>query len=328
MSLDRRQLLQTLAAITAAGDAHAVAGATTLTTDYHWPSAERIALWPQGAPGRSGYRAPALPPDWPAHFLRGIERPELHVFRPAHPDGRAVLVCPGGAYLFVSIQNEGLDVARALNASGITVFVLAYRLPCEGWLSRADVPLQDAQRAIRLIKHKATDFGIDPAEVGVMGFSAGGHLAATLATSWQDTVYSPVDAADLLSARPAHAALIYPVITLASPLGHTDSTRNLVGETPDTALLAHRSPEQRVNGQTPRVFLVHAADDGAVPSAHAELMHRSLRAAGIASELHLYERGDHAFGIGRPGTGSELWPALYGAWLTPSGHGSSKTSGA
>jgi acetyl esterase/lipase len=300
--------------MTATGKAQADATPRAAATEYRWPSRERLSLWPGDAPGHEGYRAPTLPHDWPQQFLRGIERPELHVFRPAEPVGRALLVCPGGAYLFVSRENEGLDVARAFNALGVTVFVLTYRLPCEGWHARADVPLQDAQRAIRLIRHRATQFGIDPDQVGVMGFSAGGHLAATLATSWQDAVYAPRDTVDLESARPAHAALIYPVITLTSPLGHADSTRNLLGEAPQAALVAHRSPEQRVDAKTPRVFLAHAADDDVVPVAHAELMHGALSAAGVSSEMHLFERGDHAFGIGRPGTGSALWPALYEAF--------------
>jgi len=315
MPVDRRTVLQGLAAMSAWPDGSSEAAAAKPATTPGWPSREVLRLWPGHAPGHAGFRVPDLPTDWPAHFLRGIDEPAVHVFRPEHPDGRSVLVCPGGAYLFVSIENEGVELARALNGFGITVFVLAYRLPCEGWSSRSDVPLQDAQRALRLIRHQASDFQINPEHLGVMGFSAGGHLAASLATAWSETVYAPVDAADAASALPAHAALIYPVISLRDGLTHVDSRRFLLGDTPSAELITRRSPEHHVGRTTPRCFITHACDDSVVPVEHARLFHTALTEAQVPSELHLFEAGEHAYGVGRPGTPSALWPALYDGWL-------------
>jgi acetyl esterase/lipase len=313
MSVDRRRFLQGGLAMAAAPFAQ---GATVnpASTVSGWPSAAVLPLWPGTPPGGGEHRSPDLPADWPPIFIRDVAAPALQVFRPTHPDGRAVLVCPGGAYLFVSIENEGVDVARTLNAMGVTVFVLVYRLPGEGWSNRADVPLMDAQRALRLIRHRASTWHIDADQVGVIGFSAGGHLAATLATANAEAVYTPVDAADTLSARPAHAALIYPVISMRADLTHGESRRQLLGDAPSAETLRRRSPEQNVTAQTPRTFIAHAGDDDVVPVEHALIMDRALRAAGVGSELHIFERGQHAFGIGRPKTPSALWPALYDAW--------------
>ncbi|MDO6416284.1 alpha/beta hydrolase [Sphingomonas sp. BIUV-7] len=191
-----------------------------------WPPREVIPLWPDRPPGRvAAFEIPAIPAGWtggawPASFLRRTSVPTLNVFRPARPNGAALLVCPGGSYVFVSAANEGVDVARVFNAIGVTVFVLSYRLPGEGWRERADVPLQDAQRAMRLIRQRAWTFGIRPDTVGVLGFSAGGQLAATLAADHAEQVYLPVDAADRESARPAYAGLIYPVILTSGAYAH------------------------------------------------------------------------------------------------------------
>ena len=316
MALDRRHILQGMASASLLGTAASPSRADAASVvSVRWPSAEIIPLWPDLAPGHAGFRQPELPSDWPARFLRGIERPEVHVFRPSHPDGRSVLVCPGGAYLFVSIENEGVDVANAFNAHGITVFVLAYRLPCEGWAAQADVPLQDAQRAMRVLRDRAHILGIDPAQLGILGFSAGGHLAATLATRWMKPTYAPVDAADRLSARPAHAAFIYPVITLQDPLTHHESRRNLLGDRATAAEIAEQSPELHVASDMPRCFIAHASDDEAVPVDHALLMQTALRQAQVRQEVHLFETGNHAFGIGIEGTPCAEWPRLYNAWL-------------
>ena len=305
--MNRRSLLQGLVALTMTPrtpDALA-------TAPRDWPPPETLRLWPSDAPGRAGYRAPTLPVDQPAEFLRAIEVPTLNVFRAPTPDGRALLVCPGGAYLFVSIANEGVDVARVFNPLGITVFVLAYRLPCEGWANRADVPLQDAQRAMRLIRANAGHFAIDPERLSVLGFSAGGHLAASLVTGWDEVVYAPVDDADTYAARPASAGLIYPVITLTMPHAHTGSRDNLLGVDAPPALVAQRSPELNVRDNTPPCFIAHAEDDGVVPIANAERMKAALDAKGVRAQFVRYAQGDHAFGVGRPGTGTGSWPRLF-----------------
>ncbi len=279
-----------------------------------WIDAEQIPLWPNGTPG-GGYAARDVPPDWPDIMVRNIDAPMLRVFRPDKPNGRALLSIPGGAYTFVSILNEGVDVARAMTARGYTVFVLTYRLPDEGWANREDVPLQDAQRAIRVIRANAARYGFDPAKVAAVGFSAGGHLGATLATGFAEQVYAPRDATDALDARPSAMALIYPVISVTAPVTHGESAMRLLGTTPSAGLIAKRSPAQHVTAQTPPVFLVHALDDKAVPAENSMIMLRALQAANRPVEMHLFEAGNHGFGVGRPDTPVSHWPALFAVWL-------------
>ena len=285
-----------------------------------WPPAEVIPLWPESPPGRiDGFEVPAVPEGWPggawpASFLRRTAMPTLNVFRPAKPNGEALLICPGGAYVFVSAAKEGVDVARLFTALGVTVFVLSYRLPGEGWHNRADVPLQDAQRAMRLIRSRAAAFAIRPDRVGVLGFSAGGHLAATLAVDHAETVYSPVDRADRESARPAYAGLIYPVILTTGPHVHARFRSELFGPSPSQALVARRSADRRVTSATPPCFIAHAADDTTVPVEHSLAMQAALRTAKIACEAHFFTEGQHGFGIGRAGQPNALWPQLFDAW--------------
>lgn len=283
-----------------------------------WAEAEVIRLWdgawadkPPGGPCQPAPRAPDLAPS----FLTGIAEPALHVFRPVRGNARALLVIPGGAYSFVSILNEGVDIARVFTALGYTVFVLAYRLPGEGWQHRADVPLQDAQRAIRLIRTRATIHAIDPHEIAVLGFSAGGHLAATLLTAHDEPVYPPRDAADRLDARPAQAGLIYPVIAMVPPSTHVLSAANLLGANPSAELIRRRSPAEHVTTQTPPAFLVHALDDPVVPYRNTMLFADAMRAADRPLEVHLFEEGGHGFGTGPANAPAGQWPALFAAWL-------------
>ena len=285
-----------------------------------WPPAEVIPLWPDTPPGRiDGFAVPAVPQGWtggawPASFLRRIAIPTLNVFRPARPSGEALLVCPGGSYVFVSAAIEGIDVARRFNAIGTTVFVLSYRLPGEGWQDRADVPLQDAQRAMRLIRSRAAHFGIRPARLGVLGFSAGGHLAATLAVDHAQPVYRPADAIDRESARPAYAGLLYPVILMSGERAHARSRAELLGPAPSPDLAARRSPNLRVSSATPPCFVAQAIDDPTVPIDNGLAMFAALRAAKIACEGHFFAEGKHAFGIGRPDQPDELWPQMFDRW--------------
>lgn len=277
-----------------------------------WPSAERHRIWPGDAPGGGSFRAPAG--DENPSFLRGIRDPELHIYRAAHPDGRALLVFPGGGYGFVSVSNEGVDIARWFNPRGVTVLVLAYRLPGEGWARPQDVPLQDAQRAMRWCRQHAQELSIDPRRIGVLGFSAGGHLAATLAVQHHEAVYAPIDALDAQSARPDFAGLIYPVITMEAGLSHGGSRANLLGAHPDPALVELRSAERHVDERTPPCFLAHGLDDTVVEFENPLRMFQALRAARRPVEAHFFTRAQHAFSIGNPGTPSEHWPAMFLAW--------------
>lgn len=279
-----------------------------------WRLARSLPLWPATPPG-GGFAPPPRQPDLAATFLTGIASPELKLFRPRKSNGRALLVIPGGAYAFVSIRNEGTDVAAVYTRLGYTVFVLAYRLPGEGWANRADVPLQDAQRAMRIIRSQAAHFGIDPAAIAVLGFSAGGHLAACLLTAYDEVVHAPVDEIDAIDARPSCAGLIYPVIALTPPLTHALSASNLLGPDRTGPLLERRSPALHVTSATPPTFLAHSRDDLAVSSGNATLFYEALHAANRPAELHLFEEGGHGFGTGPTNAPAGLWPLLFARFL-------------
>lgn len=279
-----------------------------------WTDAERITLWDGDPPGGPVVPRPQSDRTEPT-YVSGIAIPELHVFRPARTNGRAILAVPGGAYSFVSIGNEGVDIARVFTQAGYTVFVLTYRLPGEGWRDRSDVPLQDAQRAMRVIRARARHYGIDPNRVAALGFSAGGHLTASLLTGYDERVYAPRDAADRESARPACGGLLYPVIAMTPPLTHAQSARLLLGPDPSPALIERRSPALHVTADTPPTFLAHALDDGAVPWQNSQLFMAAMLAAKARTEAHFFEEGGHGFGIGPANAPAGKWPVLFAAWL-------------
>lgn len=280
-----------------------------------WSRAERIALWPNGVPGH-GFAPPPRPPEWPQTFLSGISQPELRHFQPDHPNGQALLVIPGGAYNFVSIRNEGVDVAQTFNAMGYHVYVLAYRLPGEGWAGRADVPLQDAQRAMRVIRSRAAQDGFSARDIAVIGFSAGGHLAASLLTGFDERPGAPLDEIDRIDARPRAGMLIYPVIAMTAPHTHALSARTLLGDAPERALIERRSPAMHVTRETPPIFLAHALDDTAVPYQNSMMMADALTAIGKPPETHLFAEGGHGFGIGPANGSAGQWPKLAQSWLS------------
>ena len=303
------------AALTRAGAVSAAAAPAPVLPPLPviWGQARSIPLWPKGVPGSGFTRQPAEPGD--TIYIRNVAAPDLRVFRPRESNGRALLSIPGGAYRLVSIVNEGVDVAARMTAKGYTVFVLTYRLPGEGWANRADVPLQDAQRAMRMIRSVAGEYGFDPAQVSVVGFSAGGHLAASLATGFAEPLAPGGDAIDRLDARPATAALIYPVISHAAGVGHALSTHLLLGDAPDAALVARRSPALHVTAQTPPTFLVHSLDDPAVPAENSRVMMRALEAAKRPVEAHFFQEGGHGYGTGDPALPAHYWPDLLAAWI-------------
>ena len=282
---------------------------------------EIIRLWPGRSPG--GEHATARleirerSPDLSLYRDRiaiGVADPLMTVFRPARPDGSAVLIIPGGGYRWVVIDKEGFEAARRLNQAGVTCFVLRYRLPGGGWAAGPDAPLQDAQRAMRLIRAGAKTWSLDPERVGLLGFSAGGHLGASLAELHGRVTYAPIDAADRESARPAFGGLMYPVVSMGR-FAHTGSREELLGRTPTQAQLDAVSREKTVTPDTPPVFLVHAMDDRSVPVENSLMLASALRAAKVPVEMHLFEEGDHGFGIrlaqGKP---CAAWPELFLAW--------------
>ncbi|HEY0314724.1 MAG TPA: alpha/beta hydrolase [Sphingomonas sp.] len=290
-------------------------------------SEEVIPLWPGTPPGgpapASLIEKAADQSHDPAHsdrWITGVSQPRLIVHRPARPNGAAVLLLPGGGYGFLSYDNEGVEQARWLNAQGVTAFILLYRLPGEGWTHRADVPLQDAQRAMRLIRANAGTYGIQPSRVAVIGFSAGGHLAGSLATRHAETVYAPVDAADRLPARPDLAGLIYPVVSLSAPFTHGGSRDNLLGADAPDEIRRRYSVERRVDAQTPPCFLVHAGDDGLVPVANSLSLYTVLQAQKHPAELHIFAQGGHGFGVRPPASvPASAWPRLFTAFAASQG---------
>jgi acetyl esterase/lipase len=287
------------------------------------PDALEIPLWSAGAP--DGPAAPLVETvversktGTPDRAVTGIANPRLVVVQPARPNGAAVLICPGGGYRRVVIDREGLDVARWLATQGYTAFVLFYRLPAEGWATGPDTPLIDAQRAMRLIRARAADFAIDAERIGVMGFSAGGHLAASLATRFADRARPAADAIDLLSARPALAAPIYPVIALEGPLAHAGSREKLIGADAAPALAQRYNPAAHVPADAPPHFLLHAEDDMSVPVGNSLLLRAALKARGIPVETHLFETGGHGFGLA-PGKPASAWTGLFPAFAKAHG---------
>lgn len=287
---------------------------------------EIVQLWPDRIPGDQGARIQrkvnerSKNPSAPDRWVTGIEAPALVVRRPETPNGAAVLLVPGGGYGFLAYDNEGTEQARWLNAIGVTCFILLYRLPGEGWGNRHLVPLQDAQRAMRVIRANAKRFGVDAQRVAVLGFSAGGHLAGSLATRHAEATYAPVDAADRLSARPDLAGLIYPVIGMDAAITHSGSRDNLLGPTPTAEAVAAASVQRRVTAETPPVFLIHASDDGTVPVANSLAMYEALLAAKRPAELHIFDEGGHGFGARLPkAVPVSAWPTLFTTYATRKG---------
>jgi acetyl esterase/lipase len=210
---------------------------------------------------------------------------------------------------------EGADVARRMNGAGVTCFVLRYRLPGEGWVRRSDVPLQDAQRAVRLVRAGAAHYGVDPARIGFMGFSAGGHVACSIATRFAANVYAPLDDADRLSARPDFSAPMYPVVTMG-PGCHQGSRDNLLGPNPAPEMIDAYSCEKHIPADASPSFVCLAADDTTVPPLQNGVAYFwALRAANVPAEIHVFEQGGHGFGIARTvGKPDAVWPDLFLAW--------------
>lgn len=233
--------------------------------------------------------------------ISNVQIPQIEVFLPSRQmrTGQAVVIFPGGGYGILAYDWEGRDFAKWLNTQGIVGIVVKYRLPNSKSLTDAkEVPLLDAQRAIRLARQHAEEWEIDPAKVGVMGFSAGGHLASTISTQYAHEVDRPRDAIDALSARPDFSILVYPVITFVNPSIHSGSMKALLGENQTDELKKRFSAELNVTEQTPPTFLVHAGDDTGVPVENSLLYYGALRAKGVPASLHVYPKGGHGFGFG------------------------------
>ena len=278
-------------------------------------AAETIDLWPGSPPG-------GTPPRGPEHVnakgsVTNVSRPRLVAYRPAHPNGAAALVIAGGGYAHIQAGNESMPACRWLQAMGVAAFELIYRLPQDGWPAAA--PFQDGQRAMRIIRARAAEYGVDPARIGAIGFSAGGHLAGMLGVRPAALLYPRIDAADLSSARPDFLGLLYPVLTMLPPFDQTHSRREIVGLHPAMADSIAWSVERQVDQHTPPTFLAQAADDPISPIDNSLMMFSALRAAHVPVELHIFQSGRHGWGMGKPGSETQAWPALFVTWAETNG---------
>ena len=241
-----------------------------------------------------------------------VSIPTIRVFKPEKPNGTSVVIFPGGGYHHLAINKEGYKVAEFLNDIGITAFVVKYRLPNDAIMKDKKIgPLQDAQEAIRFVRRKAKKLNLNDNKIGVIGFSAGGHLAATLSTSYNKSVYK---VKDTISAKVDFSILIYPVISMDKSITHQGSKTNLLGKSPSKSDVIKFSNEKQVSTLTPKTFLVHATDDTSVPVENSLNYYLALKANNIPVEMHLYEKGGHGFGLGKKGT-TLFWKKSCEDWL-------------
>jgi acetyl esterase/lipase len=274
---------------------------TSAGLDAQTPAQEPKAelLWPAGAPGAQGTQPEDQPSLTPYVLPKGSGA------------GTAVVVCPGGGYQHLSMDKEGYQVARWLNTLGVSAFVLQYRL---GPRYHHPVELQDAQRAIRTVRARAAEYGLQPDRIGIMGFSAGGHLASTAGTHFDAGNADAREPVDRMSSRPDFMVLCYPVITFGA-FAHAGSRQFLLGDNPDPKLVENLSNELQVTAQTPPTFLFHTTNDRTVPVENSVMFYSALRKAGVPAEMHLYERGPHGVGLAQTDPALASWPGRLAEWL-------------
>ncbi len=280
-----------------------------------------IKVWPDKIPGAIENPSYKLEVETDNGWTRikNVSDPTLDFF-PAPKEsanGTAVVICPGGGYTRLAISHEGTQIAAWLNKLGIAAFVLKYRLPSdEIMIDKKIGPLQDGQEAIRIVRRHAKEWNINPNKIGIMGFSAGGHLAASVSTHYNDKVYEPKDST---SCRPDFSLLIYPVISMDSTTTHMGSGENLLGKYPSPELVKYFSNELQVTRNTPPAFIVCSADDKAVPIQNSIGYLLALKKYDIPAELHIYEHGGHGYGLGRTNGTESTWPDACKKWLEANG---------
>lgn len=269
------------------------------------PAPKLELLWPAGAPAAVGEE--------------DRDKPSITVW-PAPADktnGCAVVICPGGGYGALAVDHEGKQVAEWLNSLGVTAFVLRYRLAPR---YRHPAPLSDAQRALRTVRARAEEWKVDPKRVGILGFSAGGHLASSAGTHFDDGKADAAEAIDKQSCRPDFMVLCYPVITFDPPFAHMGSRYNLLTKDADPKLVELFCNEKQVTARTPPTFLFHTTEDTAVPPENSILFYTALRKAKVACELHIYEKGRHGVGLAQKDPILSTWPARAAAWMEQRGY--------
>lgn len=269
-----------------------------VVTPPHWP------LWPAGAPGALGSAEE--------------DTPSVTAYLPPreHATGAAVVVFPGGGYVQLSVEHEGVQPARWLNELGVAAFVVRYRL---GPRYHYPIMLDDARRAVRVVRARAAEFGVDPNRIGIMGFSAGGHMASVAGTHFDSGNAVDRDAVERVSSRPDFMILVYPVITMDPRFAHRGSRTNLLANDTTPALIRSMSTETQVTRQTPPTFLVASTDDAIVPVENTLMFYRALREAGVPAELHIYESAPHGFGLASDNPTLATWAELCANWMRKNG---------
>ncbi len=264
-------------------------------------------LWPEGAPGAKG-------------TAEG-DKPSLTIYLPPpeKATGTAVVICPGGGYGHLAVDHEGHQIAQWLNSFGVAGFIVQYRHSASGAGYGHPAPLQDAQRAIRTVRSRAKEWGVNPGRIGIIGFSAGGHLASSAATHFNESFGEPKDQIDRASCRPDFAILVYPVISFTEPFTHTGSRKNLLGANAGKDLIEKMSSEKQVTPQTPPTFLIHTWEDKVVPAENSIAFYLALRQAKVPAEMHIFLKGPHGFGLGQKLAGASAWPGLCQKWMEESG---------
>ena len=283
---------------------------------------ETIKIWPGKIPNsidNPSYHEDTVYVNGKSPRISKVISPTL-TFYPAAKDkgnGAAVIICPGGGYGRLAIDHEGYMVAAWFNKIGVSAFVLKYRLPSDLIMEDKSIgPLQDAQEALRIVRRHAQMWNIDPHKVGLIGFSAGGHLASTVSTHYNEKTYEVKDG---VSSRPDFSIFIYPVISMDTTITHRGSRDALLGKKPSQDMVIRFSNELQVTSDTPPAFLVHAADDTIVPVQNSINYLLAMKKHGVPGELHMYEKGGHGFGLGKT-TGTEsTWPEACKNWLTTHG---------
>lgn len=278
---------------------------------------ETIKLWPQEIPFSTGIITEEIHSD--GGRVRNIQDPTITVYLPEKEKATsaAVVICPGGGYWLLAINHEGHDIAKWFNEFGVAGIVVKNRLPTsENITNKSEVALTDALRAVRMVRYKAQDWGIETDKIGIMGFSAGGHLASTVGTHFDLGVLDSKDPIQHYSSRPDFMILMYPVISMTGDFMHSGSMKNLLGDNPDKEQMIRFSNELQVTENTPPTILIHSTDDKGVPVANSIKFYEALNEKGVSAELHIFNSGGHGFGLGRnDGTSHNLWPENVKRWM-------------
>jgi len=289
----------------------------TIATTMAYSQEKSIPLYPKGVPNSKPAPAAYVENMSKDFHITKVTDPTITPYLPAKgaANGAAIVVCPGGGYSMLASAHEGTAIAQEFNKIGVTAFVLKYRLPSDDIMTDKSIgPLQDAQTAIMMVRKRAAEWGIDPAKIGIIGFSAGGHLASTAGTHFDKVV---IEDKENISVRPDFMMLIYPVITFGE-YAHTGSRDNLIGKTPSAAQVDLYSNEKQITANTPPTFLIHAEDDKTVPVENSLMFYNGLLKNHIKAEMHLFQEGGHGFGLNNSKS-KDKWFDWAANWLDENG---------